>query len=266
MTTAAPADLSDRCTFAIEAARAAGRSTLALFRHAELDVTTKGDGTDVTAADRTAERLLRDRIQQRFPDDAIVGEEYEDVAGTSGWRWVIDPIDGTTSFIHGVPLFGTLLAGMRGDETEIGVVVIPALDEFVFAERGKGAWSASGDGPVAPARVSATRDLGRATVLVTSTDYFDDAGRSEHYRRVAARCRHVRGWGDAYAYLLLATGRADAVVEPAISIWDIAPMPAIIEEAGGRYSDWSGAAGARPGDVLASNGAIHDELLELLRG
>ncbi|MEE8452361.1 MAG: inositol monophosphatase family protein, partial [Thermoguttaceae bacterium] len=149
-----PPELTDRLQLAVEAARTAGRMTLKYFRQADLAVDRKADDTPVTVADRQAEEELRRQITGRFPDDAILGEEFSDRSGTSGFRWILDPIDGTKSFIRGVPLYGTLVGLEYAGQPVLGVIVIPAIDEYIYAARGQGAWYAIGNEPPRPARVS----------------------------------------------------------------------------------------------------------------
>lgn len=256
--------VGDRLEFARAAAREAGRGTLSLFGSRHLRVECKADGSPVTHADRRCEQALRTSIERAFPDDAILGEELPPVSGSSGVRWIIDPIDGTKSFVHGVPLYATLLAAEHNGEPILGVIVLPALDEMVWAGRGRGAWHQTGSGPTGPARVSGVDALGDACVCTTSMRYFQDEGLGAVYERLSLRCGLVRGWSDAYAHVLVATGRADAVVEPMVHVWDVAPMATIMAEAGGRFAGWSGASDITEHRCIASNGRVHDELLALV--
>ncbi len=277
-------DLFRRLCVAVEAAEEAGRGTLDLFAAAAtpgLTVDTKADGSPVTEADRRCERQLRDVLLAAFPDDGLLGEEYgEPAPGTSGYRWIIDPIDGTFSFTHGVPLYATLLACERvtpptahgADDSAasggvlVGVAVLPALGETVFAARGCGAWRRVSGGAATRARVSATRTLREATVVMTSLDYFRTPADRAVFERVVAAAGHSRGWSDAYAGMLVATGRADAVFEPAIKAWDVAPFEVILQEAGGRATDWEGRSGCHRPTFVGSNGLVHDELLRVIAG
>lgn len=254
-----------RLEFALECAREAGDLTLGYFRSRRFAVDAKDDGSHVTDADRDAETLIRDALERAFPDDAIFGEEHGERAGSSGYRWLIDPIDGTASFVHGVPLYGTLVAVERGGESVAGVIHMPALDETVHAARGHGAWHTMADSrePV-PARVSATRTLRESMLVLTAFDYFAQAGREDAFARLARAFARTRGWSDCYAHLLVATGRAEAAVEPSIKPWDVAPMTVILEEAGGRYTDWHGRATAYGPDGASTNGWVHEELLGVL--
>ncbi|MCA9293372.1 MAG: hypothetical protein KDA20_06130 [Phycisphaerales bacterium] len=265
--------LGDRLNVAIEVAKAAGRITLDYFNSASLGIEEKADGTPVTEADRNAELYIRDEIQMRFPDDGFMGEEFGSIAGTSGLRWIVDPIDGTKSFVHGVPLYGCLVAveamgaNERDHESLVGVVHMPALGETVYASRGGGAWCAQGDAKPVQARVSATARLRDAMFVYTSHDYFKMTGQTEVLNALLARCGHTRGWSDCYAHLLVATGRADIVVEPAVlHPWDIAPMTVIVAEAGGRCTDWRGAATAYGKTGVSTNARLYDEVMALIQG
>jgi histidinol phosphatase-like enzyme (inositol monophosphatase family) len=241
---------------AVDVARAAGELTLRWFQAADLAVDSKPDGTPVTAADRAAERLVRERLAELFPADGIVGEEEPETAGTSERRWIVDPIDGTKAFTRGVPLYSTLLALDDEHGPALGVIVLPALGQAVYAGRGLGCWI---DG--VPARVSATAALAGSYLMASSYTHWDDGAllAVKH-----AGC-HLRTWGDGYGYALVATGRADAMVDPGVELYDVAPMPVILAEAGGRFTSLDGADGAGGGSGLATNGLLHDELLGLLR-
>lgn len=270
---------AERLELAVEAAEAAGRLTLELFGRARsgLGVEIKRDGTEVTAADRGAEALVRSRIAAAFPGDAVMGEEMGETPGGSGWRWIIDPIDGTFSFVRGVPLYATLIAaewvGIEGrgegqgrGRVEVGVIELPALGERVHAARGLGAWhTVRGSGPTR-ARVSRAATLGQAVVCTTSLDYFKGPAARGVFDRVCAAAGHTRGWSDAYPAALLATGRVDVLFESAIKPWDIAALEPIIAEAGGRLSDWAGAPSVYSGTLAASNGLVHEELLGVIAG
>jgi histidinol-phosphatase len=254
-----------RLDLARSLAREAGLRTLGPFFGRSLTVHTKRDGTAVTEADRACETFLRDGILTAFPADAVLGEEFGLTEGDSGYRWILDPIDGTTSFIHGVPLFGTLIAVEHEGRPAAGVIHMPALDETVYAARGSGAWHSRAGSDPARARVSAVDRLAEAMVITTSLDYFKPAGIASAWDAIRARSSATRGWSDCYAFLLVATGRAEAAVEPCVKLWDVAAIQPIIEEAGGIFSDWSGRPDASAPMCLATNGRIHDELLSIVR-
>jgi len=242
--------------FAVSIAREAGELTLGWFEAPGLDVVRKADGSPVTAADREAERLLRDRIAVAHPDDSVIGEEGDDRSGLSGRTWILDPIDGTESFIRGVPLYGNLVALVDEHGPAVGVVNLPALDECIWAGRGGGCF-ANGQ----PAQVSERTDLSGACVVTSGIDYWPSI---TVVNKLVERDVIIRTWGDAYGYALVATGRADAMVDPVVNQWDVAPMLTILPEAGGVFSDFTGEFTDGGGTALASNAATHPLLLELL--
>lgn len=254
-----------RLEWAVDVARQAGSLTLQYFQRADLAVERKADDSPVTVADRRAEGLLRERISERFPEDAILGEELPDRPGTSGFRWVLDPIDGTKSFIHGVPLYSNLVGIEFDGESVVGVVNVPALDECVFAAKGQGAWYEHG-GHRSPARVSAVDSLAEAAFLTSEVGSFDELGRRAAYDRLQQACRLTRTWGDGYGYLLVATGRADVMVDPVMNLWDACPLVPILEEAGGTFTDWLGRRTTASGEGVATNGRVLSEVLGALRG
>ena len=235
---------------ALEAAGLGGRIALAKWR-ADILTEWKADGSPVTAADRAAETAIREWVAARFPGDAVLGEEMGEMQGTSGRRWVIDPIDGTKAFVAGVPLWGSLVAVMEGERVLAGAAAFPAVAEALAAAPGEGCWHNG-----SRAAVSAVRDLARATVLTTDLSGFADAGRRAGWDALARRARVSRTWGDCYGYLLVATGRAEAMLDPAMHLWDSACLQPIIVEAGGVFTDWEGRATASGGSVVATNGAL----------
>ena len=259
-----PADLQPRLDLAVEAARGAGRVTLEYFRRDSLEVELKCDDTPVTAADRQAERYLRGRIAEAFPEDGVLGEELAEQPGTSGFRWILDPIDGTKSFIHGVPLYSTLVGVECEGESVLGVIRIPALDECVYAARGLGAWYTHGDRSPSRARVSRQLSLANALFVTSEVAGFDQTGRRSAYDRLQAAARLARTWGDGYGYLMVATGRADVMVDPIMALWDAAALPPILEEAGGTFSDWQGNPTYQAGEGVATNGLLLKEVLECI--
>ena len=267
-TPSADSHVTDRLALAVDAARAAGAETLRWFRQSALAVERKGDGSPVTAADRAAESLLRERISASFPDDSILGEEFGETAGTSPYRWVLDPIDGTKSFITGVPLYTTLVAVLEGDRPLLGVIYSPATDEIVFAAAGGETLYRSGDGDPTPARVSGVERLADATFLTTEAASFDRVGKAGArgvYDQLERACRLTRTWGDAYGYMLVATGRADVMVDPMVNLWDAAALQPVIEGAGGHYSDWQGRPSVHTGNAVASNPHLAGLVLSITR-
>jgi histidinol phosphatase-like enzyme (inositol monophosphatase family) len=268
-----------RLALAVSIAREAGQSTLEFFRRSNFAVERKSDASPVTVADRQAELLLRERIAAAFPDDGIVGEEFGERAGkglaaSASFRWILDPIDGTKSFISGVPLYGTLIgiemctAGADDGTTDarsvIGVIDMPALGERVWAAAGQGAWYDDGDGIAKPAKVS-NKSLSEGLFLTSQVDSFAKTGRHAALERLQAAASITRTWGDCYGYLLVATGRAEAMVDPVMNVWDAASMLPILEEAGGTFTDWKGARTVHGGEGIATNGRALDEVLRLVR-
>ncbi len=237
-------------------ARAAGDATLQWFRRADLELVEKADGTPVTVADRTAERIIRDELAVRYPEDSVFGEE-EGVTGTGERRWIIDPIDGTLSFVHGVPLFATLLAVEDGDGIVAGAIHHAALEETVWAGRGRGAFHNG-----VPCRVSQTE---RVETAVLSTSDFA-AMPPSMMRSVHQSGFLLRTWGDAYGYTLVATGRMEVMVDPIVNTWDVAPVAVILPEAGGRFSAMDGSASYSAGSAVGSNGVLHQQVLDILTG
>jgi histidinol-phosphatase len=259
-----PPEIAARLELAIEAAREAGRVTLEYFRRDDLEVQRKGDDSPVTLADRQAEECLRRRIAEAFPQDAILGEEFPLRPGSSGFRWILDPIDGTKSFIHAVPLYGTLVGLEHQGEPVLGLIFIPALDECVYAATGDGAWYVAGQQPPRPAKVSDCPTLSEGLFLTSEVANFSKIGRRDVYHRLEEAARLSRSWGDAYGYLMVATGRADLMVDPVAAVWDLAALLPVIEEAGGTFSDWQGRRTIHSGQAIATNGRIHDEVLALI--
>ncbi|MEZ4584983.1 MAG: histidinol-phosphatase [Gemmatimonadales bacterium] len=253
-------DPSDWLTAVEEAAALAGEVALRYFRRNPA-VEWKGDGSPVTEADRHAERAVREWIERRFPDDAILGEEYGATGDPGARRWLLDPIDGTKSFVAGVPLWGSLIAVVEDDRVLAGAINCAAAGEMVVAAAGAGAhWNGSA------CAVSGQAELSQATVLTTDDRFPDRPERRARWAFLAERARVVRTWGDCYGYVLVATGRAEVMVDDLMNPWDAAPLPVIIEEAGGRFTDWRGRPTAFGGDSIACNAALaevtHSILLE----
>lgn len=257
-------ELQTRYELAQQITREAGRLTLEYFRKG-VEVIRKGDDSPVTVADREAEQLLRKRVSEHFPDDAIIGEEFGETAGTTGYCWVFDPIDGTKSFIAGVPLYGTMTGVLHHDEPVAGVVVIPGLNEGVYAAQGAGAWSYVGDSPPQPARVSSRGALSEGTFVTSQFDTFNQRGAATALRELEESAYISRTWGDCYGYLLVATGRVEVMIDPIMSIWDAAAIMPIMQEAGGKFTDWSGKPTIHTGEGVGSNGLVHDEVLAITR-
>jgi histidinol phosphatase-like enzyme (inositol monophosphatase family) len=252
------AELKELLEFAVALGRGAGEITLQYFRQRP-ETSTKADGSFVTIADRQAEQYLRKQIAERFPDDGIVGEEEGESQGRSGRRWIVDPIDGTFAFVHGVPFYGVLIALEIDKEMSVGVVNIPALGEIVSAAKGAGCFL-NGE----PARVSETRVLNEALLLSTDFRACANYGFGRAAELLQARAKTSRTWGDCYGYVLVATGRADVMLDPVMNLWDCAPLLPIMEEAGGTFTDWRGARTASGGNAIATNGLLFDEVMTLV--
>ena len=264
------AEVGSRLALANRIAVDAGKLTLKHFRNQSLKVVRKGDGSPLTIADQEAETFLREEIGRAFPGDGIVGEEFGATEGTSGFNWILDPIDGTKSFICGVPLYGTMVAveqigdsGVR--QSVIGSVYLPGIDEGIFASTGQGAWYFQGDRPEVRARVSKTKKVEDAVLVTSEVETFGERDAADVYQRLAQSVYFTRTWGDVYGYLLVATGQVDVMIDPILNVWDAAAVEPIVREAGGRFSDWSGASSIDSGDSVGSNGLFHDEILKLLR-
>jgi len=240
----------------VELTREAGRLTLRWFNDHELTVHRKDDGSPVTDADKAAEAFLRENLAKRFPDDAVIGEEFPEEEGTSGRTWIIDPIDGTRSFVRGVPLYTTLLAMIDQDGPAIGVAAVPGLDEAVWAGRGLGCYHNG-----RRCQVSSQAELSRSYLCASGFEWWPN-GAFDRVRQTGAR---MRTWGDGYGYVLVATGRTEAMIDPGLNVWDIAPMLVIVPEAGGQVTQWNGTDTPSAGDWLATNGNFHEELRSLLQ-
>jgi histidinol phosphatase-like enzyme (inositol monophosphatase family) len=263
-----PDDIGRRLAVAIDATREAAAETLRWFDSTKFTVTQKGDRSPVTQADLATEDLLRRHLLAAFPGDAFLGEESGRTGGDSGYEWIVDPIDGTKSFIRGVPLYATLVGCRAAGRGVLGVIAIPALDEMVYASRNAGAWHVRGATPPRPARVSASASLASSLLCTSDFTSFDRRPDGERAaaarRRLEAACGIARTWGDGYGYLLVATGRADVMIDPLLNAWDAAAVETVITEAGGRFSDWNGRASIESGDGLATNGLLHEPVLSLL--
>lgn len=246
--------LGEYLNFAEDIAREAGKHTLSYFRR-DIDVEIKSDRSPVTRADRETEQLLRSRIEAAYPDHCVAGEEFGVPETWGEWTWVIDPIDGTQAFVHGVPLYTVLLALLYENKPVIGVIHNPALDETVSAAVGAGAHY---NGRVC--RVRECNSLSDAEIC--TTDFISLArDMPSVHQRIVEHAPFGRTWADGYGYLLLATGRIDAMIDPHMSLWDIAPMYPILEEAGGAVSDRSGNRNPLGDSALAAHPKVHGKLL-----
>lgn len=249
--------LTDLLSVAVEAARLGGTHTLKYFNH-DCHIELKPDQTPVTQADREAETLIRDYLLKKYPTHSVLGEEHGSVEGDPDYQWVIDPIDGTKSFIHGVPLYTTLVGLQIKNRPAVGVIYAPALDEIVSAATGLGC-TFNGK----PTRVSEVSELSKSLICVS--DMLMATDRSDAFEKLARRCKYARTWGDAYGYLLVATGRCEIMVDPKMSPWDVCALIPVIEEAGGVCTSWSGARTIHGGDLFACNAKLAHQVNDALR-
>ena len=243
---------------AADVARLAGDVALKFYR-TRLTVDAKADGSEVTEADRSAERAARVWIEKHFPGDGILGEEFGESNPGAARRWILDPIDGTRSFVRGVPLWGTLVAVAEGETILAGAANYPAVEEIAVAAPGLGCWWNE-----TRCHVSSVGDLAKATVLTTDDRFRTDVSRRHGWERLAERALTSRTWGDCYGYLLVATGRAEVMVDDILSPWDAAAVMPIVIEAGGVFTDWGGIPTAFGGDAIATNAALAEQARFLL--
>jgi histidinol-phosphatase len=229
--------------------------TLARFGDVNLVVSTKPDLTPVTEADRSVERALRERIAAARPSHAVMGEEYG-LEGAGPWRWIVDPIDGTKNYVRGIPIWATCIALQHEGEVRVGVVSAPALGRRWWAARGEGAFA--GGQPIHVSQVATVAD---AQMSYDSVPGFEAHALGEQFLGLARRCWRTRGLGDFWSHVLVAEGAVDIAVEPEVSLWDVAAIQVIVEEAGGRFTDLGGAARPDGGSAVSTNGRLHDEVL-----
>lgn len=258
--------IQTRLDFVREHTMDCAKLALDWFRTDEADPEEKADGSPVTIADRAIETELRRRIAEAFPDDTVRGEEFPDTEGTSGYEWIIDPIDGTVSFVHGVPLFGTMIGVLDRGVPTIGAIAMPCLDEMVLGAIGHGATHVRAGHPDTPLHLRGTDSLDESVVVITAPRCFIDAGLWTLYEQIVRQGKVVRGWSDCYAFVLLVTGRADAVVETGVNLWDLAPVPPLVQEAGGRWSDFDGAPRVDTGTMICGSAGVHAQLLGVIEG
>lgn len=252
-------NLSTYLEFATETAYLAGRLTLGYFQ-AGVRPEFKGDDSPVTIADRKAEELIRQRIEARYPRHAIIGEEFGAKTGeVATHRWIIDPIDGTKPFTRGIPSYGVLIGLEIEGRVEVGVAYFPALDDMVHAATGVGCWWNG-----RRARVSQATSLERAVVAFSDVGSFAQYGRSEAWQRVSQAVYVRAGWGDAYGHCLVATGRVELMLDPVMNVWDCGPLPPILKEAGGVFTDWQGQETIYAGEAISTTPALLPQVLDLI--
>ena len=240
---------------------------IARFKALDLQVTEKPDTTPVTDADTAVEKALRSTLNRSRPRDAVLGEEYGSTlaaAGTSERQWVIDPIDGTKNFLRGVPIWATLIALMEGDEPVVGLVSAPALNRRWWAAKGLGAYAGRHQSAATPIRVSGVTRLGDASFCYSSLDGWEQRGRLDAMLELMRLTWRNRAYGDFYGYMLVAEGAVDIMVEPELSLWDLAALVPIVTEAGGTFTDLNGRPGPGGGSAVATNGKFHSEIIDRL--
>lgn len=244
---------------AVEFALEAGEITMRYFGGLVASEA-KGDGSPVTLADRESETLLRDRISARWPEHGILGEEFGVTREDAPIRWILDPIDGTRSFMRGVPLYGVLIGVESADGPFVGVAHFPALGETVSAGRGLGCrWNGE------RCSVSEVASLDQSLVLTTDTERILSRPEGAGFRTLMQGSSFSRTWGDCYGHILVATGRAEAMVDPILSPWDAGPLLTILTEAGGRFTDLDGEETIHGGSGISTNGVMHAEVIRTLR-
>lgn len=252
------AELRSMLEFALDAVWQAGRITLGYFQTG-VTAEWKSDNTPVTIADREAEKRLRELFARYYPDCGIIGEEFGEQPSKNGLTWIIDPIDGTKSFVHGVPIYGCLLALIEGDTSWIGVAHFPAVNDMLYASKGGGCyWNGR------RAQVSTVSDLREATLLMSEVKGHGD--KDAAVEKLVNSTYITRTWGDSYGYSLVATGRAEIMLDPIMSVWDCGPFQVIMEEAGGKFTDWNGTPTIYGGCSIGTNAALFDQVMAIVRG
>jgi histidinol-phosphatase len=259
-----PGPYDDDLELAKRLADAADRITLSRFGAADLRVDSKPDMTPVSDADRSVEESLRLRLADARPGDAIAGEEFGDT-GDGPRRWVIDPIDGTKNYVRGVPVWGTLIALLDGDDPVVGLVSAPALGRRWWAAAGSGAWATDRDGTERRLAVSKVGALEDASFSYASLGGWSASGRRDAVLALTDRVWRSRAYGDFWSYMLVAEGAVDVAAEPELALWDVAALAPIVTEAGGRFSDITGRDGVHGAGAAASNGVLHDAFIAALR-
>ncbi len=255
--------LQDHLNFAIKATQASSKTTLGYFAQS-INYQCKDDGTPVTIADRNCETHLRNQIQAAYPNDSILGEEFDSVQGSSGYEWVIDPIDGTISFVQGVPLYGTMLGCIKDGQPILGVIVMPALNETVYAAKGLGCWHTTKNSAPKRVHVSTNDKIDESIINTTSMSYFTTEPQRDLYNTLDQASKYTRGWSDCYGFVLLATGRVDAIIEPFLNLWDYAAAIPIIQESGAIWSDFANNQSLDTVEMIAANPQIHAQIMDLI--
>jgi myo-inositol-1(or 4)-monophosphatase len=242
---------------ATEIAKIGGHHTLKYFKK-NVEVISKADDSPVTIADKETEQIIRKEIQKRYPDHGIIGEEFGRTNEDSNIQWVLDPIDGTKSFIHGIPFYTTLIGILIDNEPQVGIIYAPALEELCAAAIGEGA-TLNGE----PCKVRDTEQLEDATLLVTEIYRFKEMDQQEIFEELMSKTKLHRTWGDAYGHMMVATGRADVMYDPILNIWDAAALLPVMQEAGGVFSDIEGNETIHSGNGFSTNKALFPEIKKI---
>lgn len=259
-----PPEISDDLALALRLADEADAITRDRFGALDLQVDSKPDLTPVSDADIAVEQAIRAVLATERPDDAVLGEEFGGTAEFSGRQWVVDPIDGTKNFVRGVPIWASLIALLEDGVPAVGVISAPALVRRWWAASGSGAFASFDGGAAQSISVSAVADLGSASLSFASLSGWADAGLRDRFIALTDECWRVRGYGDFYSYCLLAEGALEIALEPEVSLWDLAPLDILVREAGGRFTSLDGSPGPHGGNSVATNGLLHDAVLERL--
>jgi histidinol-phosphatase len=259
-------ETKQRLELALRLASESSELILKYYQTQGLRIESKSDDSPVTIADRETEMLMREGILAQFPDDGVLGEEFDNIDGNSGYRWILDPIDGTKPFIHGVPLFGSLIGVEHDGRMVAGVCRFPILDEVIYAAEGTGTWWKIGDGNPVKAAVSECTAFEDARFMFTEPSSWRGCNRHDAMVRVIEATKLSRGWGDCYGHIMVATGRAEVCVDPIMSAWDIAALVPIVREAGGRFINWAGTESIDGGDGISVVPGLKDAVLATLAG
>ncbi|WP_024799522.1 histidinol-phosphatase [Nocardia sp. BMG51109] len=249
---------------ALRLADAADAITRARFGALDLKVDSKPDLTPVSDADLAVERALRAELERERPGDAVLGEEFGGEVEFTGRQWVLDPIDGTKNFVRGVPVWASLIALLEDGVPVVGAVSAPALARRWWAATGSGAWTRFEPEPPKPIAVSAVREIGAASLAISSLSGWRDLGLRDRLIDLTDEVWRTRGYGDFFGYCLLAEGAVDIATEPEVSLWDLAPLDVLVREAGGRFTALDGSPGPHGGSAVATNGLLHDEVVAKL--
>ncbi|MFP3962212.1 histidinol-phosphatase [Actinomadura fulvescens] len=259
------AGYSDDLRLAHVLADAADDITTKRFKALDLSIETKPDLTPVSDADRSVEEQIRGTLKRARPRDAVLGEEY----GRTGYGarcWVIDPIDATKNFVRGVPVWATLIALMEADEVVVGLVSAPALNRRWWGARGSGAWTGRSLSRATRLQVSSVAELSDASLSFSSLSGWEEQGRLERFLDLGRAVWRTRAFGDFWSHMMVAEGAVDISTEPEVSLWDLAALQVIVEEAGGMFTDLSGVPGPDGGSVVCTNGKLHADVLRTLGG